>query len=88
MTWHPGEPRPIHFGRIDSFRNCHVLLTVDSRGLLQTPPAAIPTGPRAVVSNPAEEPEQSEHHQHGPQRPLNTEAHATEQQKDDDYSEK
>jgi hypothetical protein len=41
-----------------------------------------------VESDPAEKPEHSEHNQHGSKRPMNTKAHASEKEKDDDYNEK
>jgi hypothetical protein len=40
-----------------------------------------------VVSDSAEKPKDSEHNQHGPQRPVNTEAHAPKKQEDDDDKE-
>lgn len=55
---------------------------------LHATPAAIPTRPRAVVSEAAEKPEDSKHHQHGPERSVNPKAHASEKQENNDYKQK
>lgn len=55
----------------------------DSRGQLKTPTAPVPTGPRSVESETAKKPEHSDHHQHCAECPGDTEAHAAEEQEDD-----
>ena len=41
-----------------------------------------------MVSDTAEEPEYSEYKQNGPQSPVNTKAHASEKEENDDYNQK